>query len=109
MTFIRRLLKSSEQCAHFSALRVRTGSPVDVRQLRVSSSSAQLAASAWQENNKHQHTADLYTIPPRRTHKDHLDQVIRSPVSVVQGLDDLQKLKIAIVVIRQIYLSRSSR
>lgn len=102
-------MKSSEQCAHFSELRVRTGSPVDVRQLKVSSSSAQLATSAWQENNKHQHTMDLHNPTEAHTQEPFgPEYIITSPVSAVLGLDDLQKLKIAIVLIRQISLGRAS-
>lgn len=48
--FSRRLLKSDAQFTHRSVPKVRagtgTGTPVDVRQLRVSSSSTQLEKSA---------------------------------------------------------------
>lgn len=74
VTFSRRLLKSAEHCLHCSGLNVRTGSPVDVRGLKVISS-AQLTKSARQKKKIVRNPPD-----PAAAHQH-----------VCFGLDDLQK------------------
>lgn len=84
-TFSRSSLKNDP-----SELGVGTGSPVDVRQLRVSSSSTQLAKSAWQEKEKRQHHASYGSTCMTKTQENHVGKTTAQELVRARWLTEIR-------------------